>query len=45
MTWQTVVNVFAVIGAIWLVASVVAVVICILLTRNDDALNRHSQIR
>ena len=45
MTWQTIVDLFAVIGALYLSASVALLVVGLLLNRNADALNRHSSHR
>jgi hypothetical protein len=43
MTWQTVVNVFAVIGASSVTVTIAVLVVSLVLTRNTDSLNRHSQ--
>lgn len=42
MTWQTFVNVLAVVGAIYLSATVALFAVGLLLAKNADALNRHS---
>ena len=45
MSWQTFVNVLAVVGAISLTFSAGVVLVGLLLTKNADALNRHSSHR
>lgn len=45
MTWQMVEHVLAVVGAISLTFSAGVVLVGLLLTKNADALNRHSSHR
>ncbi len=42
MTWNTVVNVFAVMGAVWTVALMAGGLLCWLFMHNPDVVNRDS---